>query len=59
MKPFFAWLDESFSGKTVLIIGHRATHYGVEYYATHKSLQECTAAKWHWQPGWKYQLTQK
>lgn len=56
MKPFFKWLGENFAGQTVLIIGHRATYYGVEYFAGDKSLQECVTEKWHWQPGLKFQL---
>jgi hypothetical protein len=56
MKPFFDWLKANFDGKTILIIGHRATHYGVEYFAQGKKLEEVIQEHWQWQPGWKYTL---
>lgn len=44
--------------KNVLIIGHRATHYGLETHISGKSLEECIfeSLSWQWQPGWKYEL---
>lgn len=56
MRPFYTWLKQKFDGQTVLIIGHRATFYGVECFAANKSLQTCIAEKWKWQPGWQYSL---
>jgi len=46
------------SYKEVLIIGHRATHYGLETYITGKPLEECIneSLSWKWQPGWEYEL---
>lgn len=44
--------------KAVLIIGHRATHYGLETFITGKSLEQCIeeSLTWKWQPGWEYTL---
>lgn len=56
MEPFYAWLRQNFDGQTVLIIGHKATHYGVEYFTTGRPLQAMVATPWKWQPGWQYQL---
>lgn len=44
--------------RTVLIIGHRATHYGLETMITGKTLEQCIEehASWKWQPGWEYEL---
>lgn len=56
MEPFFAELQSSFDGKTVLVIGHRATHYGLDVFVDGKTLEATIteAASWKWQPGWKY-----
>jgi broad specificity phosphatase PhoE len=56
MAGFFSWFRKIFEGKTVEIIGHRATHYGVEYIGLGKPLEACIAEHWQWQPGWRYQL---
>lgn len=40
----------------IMIIGHRATQYGLEQYLNSKSLPACLTDPWHWQPGWKYKL---
>ncbi len=56
MESFLKDLKKNFDGKTVMIVGHRATHYGIEHFALGKSLKTCVTEKWTWQPGWKYQL---
>ncbi len=56
MKSFLDELRTSHDGKTVLIIGHRATQFGLDYWINHTSLDELTTAHFVWQPGWKYQL---
>jgi broad specificity phosphatase PhoE len=47
MGSFVKDLKAKFDGKTILIVGSRATHYGLEH---------CINEKWEWQPGWKYEL---
>lgn len=56
MESFFDWLRGTFDGQTVLIIGHRATQYGVASFTEGKSLEASIAEVWKWQPGWQYQL---
>lgn len=56
MRSFLSDLKQSFDGKTVLIIGHRATQYALEHIILGKPLGEVIAAPWKWQPGWTYEL---
>jgi broad specificity phosphatase PhoE len=53
---FLCELKANFDGKTVLIVGHRATQYGLENRINRKPLPEVARQKWTWQPGWKYEL---
>ncbi len=55
MKNFLDYLKENFDGKTVMIIGHRATQYGLEHHLNGKDLETCVTEPWAWQPGWKYE----
>ena len=51
------WLTETttgFAGRTVLVIGHRATFYALEHLFKHIPLHEAVTSPWHWQPGWTY-----
>ncbi len=56
MKEFLDHIRKISNGKKVLIIGHRATQYGLEYWINGKSLEELIMAFFNWQPGWIYQL---
>lgn len=56
MKSFLKDLLRDCDGKTVMIIGHRATQYGLEHWVLNKPLKEVIPAHWSWQPGWKYEL---
>jgi len=56
MKSFLQDVLQEYDGKKVLIIGHRATWYGVEEWAGHRPLTELLSASWSYQPGWTYQL---
>jgi broad specificity phosphatase PhoE len=56
MKDFLQELLRGYDGKTVMIIGHRATQYGLEEHIRGLSLKETVLAPWKWQPGWKYRL---
>ncbi|MBA3396221.1 MAG: histidine phosphatase family protein [Deltaproteobacteria bacterium] len=44
------------AGQTVMIIGHRATQYGLDRWIRGVSLQEAIRTPWRWQPGWTYEL---
>lgn len=56
MGEFLEWLKQNFDGKTVMIIGHRATQYGLEHHILGKSIKRCVTDPWKYQPGWKYEL---
>ena len=42
--------------KKVMIIGHRATQYGLEHWIKGLSMEEIIPTPWSWQPGWIYYL---
>lgn len=56
MKDFLTNLLLNYDGKTVMIIGHRATQYGLEHWIRGIRLEKIVIAPWQWQPGWTYQL---
>jgi broad specificity phosphatase PhoE len=58
MRSFLSELLRQYDGKRVLIIGHRATQYGLDRWADGKALEEIVQAPWSWQPGWAYRLNQ-
>jgi broad specificity phosphatase PhoE len=54
-----AWLDDTTSavnGRTVLVIGHRATFYALEHLLRGVPLGDAVNAPWTWQPGWTYRV---
>lgn len=56
MKDFLRDLLKNYDGKKVMIIGHRATWYGLEHLVNRVSLEKLIGSTWKWQPGWKYHL---
>ena len=56
MYSFLDWLLANYDGRRVLIIGHRATQYGIEQRILGRQLMDSIATPWKWQPGWTYQL---
>ena len=56
MKSFLEDLLKNYEGKKVMIIGHRATQYGLENIISGKSLEELISMPFKWQPGWEYNL---
>lgn len=54
-----AWLAETagaFAGRSVLVIGHRATFYALEHLVNRVPLEQAVVAAWSWQPGWIYKV---
>ena len=51
---FYEELKEKHSDKTVLIVGHRATQYGLESLINHRTIEELISEKFKWQPHWEY-----
>ncbi|MCX6716134.1 MAG: histidine phosphatase family protein [Candidatus Taylorbacteria bacterium] len=56
MKSFLDDLKRDYDGKRVMIIGHRATQYGIEHVVNGVPLEKLVATHFKWQPGWVYQL---
>ena len=56
MRSFLRDLLKNYNGKKVMIIGHRATQYGLEHLINKFPLREVVTAPWKWQPGWVYRL---
>jgi broad specificity phosphatase PhoE len=56
IKSFLQDLLEQYEGKKVLVIGHRATQHGLEYWIRGKPLEESISTPFVWQPGWTYFL---
>lgn len=57
MKKFLVDLLAKYDGKKVMIVGHRATQYGLDHWILGKPVYDAVTAHWQWQPGWKYELT--
>jgi broad specificity phosphatase PhoE len=58
MRSFLCDVFCQYDGKTIIIIGHRATQYGLEHWINDVALKNIVLAPWHWQPGWRYGLRQ-
>lgn len=56
IEEFLIYLKKNFDGKKVLIIGHRATQYGLDLQINGRPTLDSVTAEWHWQPGWRYEL---
>lgn len=56
MKSFVEELRQNCQRKTVLVIGHRATQYGLEFWTTKQPIKQIMSHPWQWQPGWQYEL---
>ena len=53
---FYKELKEKHPNKTVLIVGHRVTQYGLDTLADGKTIEECLSVLFRWQPYWEYNL---
>jgi len=54
VQDFYKELKERYSDKIVLIVGHRATQYGLDTLVGGKTIEECLNMPFKWQPYWKY-----
>ena len=59
IKGFLNDLIENYDGKKVMVVGHRATQYGLEHWINKVPLEVIIPAPWKWQPGWIYELKNK
>jgi len=56
MKSFLQDVLKNYNNKKVMIIGHRATQYGLEHWLNGILLKQAVTSPWSWQPGWTYHL---
>lgn len=58
MGAFLHEAIQAYDDKTILLIGHRATRYGLAYWCEHRSLEEIVNTPWPWRavPIWRYEL---
>ncbi|MES2953154.1 MAG: histidine phosphatase family protein [Patescibacteria group bacterium] len=56
MKSFLEDLLKNYNGKRVMVIGHRATQYGLDNLIKGIPLEQLVSAHFKWQPGWEYEL---
>ena len=56
MKSFLDDLRKNYEGKRVMIIGHRATQYGLEHLINGVDLKTLVITPFKWQPGWVYRF---
>ena len=53
---FYEELRRERQGERVLVIGHAATRWALEFAFRGRSLEEIVAEEFVWQPGWEYVL---
>lgn len=55
---FLQEVVRDFDGKTIVVVGHVATKYGLEYWSSSTSLEDIVRAPWEWRdiPIWHYQF---
>ncbi|MEK7091708.1 MAG: histidine phosphatase family protein [Patescibacteria group bacterium] len=56
MKSLLTDLAKNHAGKRIMIIGHRATQFGLENLINGVPLEQLTSSHFKWQLGWKYEL---
>ncbi|HEX4214985.1 MAG TPA: histidine phosphatase family protein [Candidatus Dormibacteraeota bacterium] len=49
-------LPPRWDGCRLLLIGHRATHWGLEVALSGASLEDLVEVPFHWRPGWLYRM---
>jgi broad specificity phosphatase PhoE len=53
---FFKELKKKHPEKTILVVGHRVTRYGLETLTGEKTIKECLGAPFNRRPYWEYDL---
>ena len=53
---FYKELKERHPNEVVLVVGHRATQYGLDTLVGGKTIEECLEKPFKWQPYWEYNL---
>lgn len=55
IHEFYNELKQKYPDKTILVVGHRATQYGLDT-LTGKTLEQCLSIPFKWQPYWEYNI---
>lgn len=55
LHEFYNELKAKYPDKTVLVVGHRATQYGLDT-LTGKTIEECLSKPFQWQSYWEYNI---
>jgi len=53
-QEFYKELKEKHPDKTVLVVGHRATQYGLDNLVNRLHIEDLVTAEFKWQPYWEY-----
>lgn len=56
MKSFLDDLKRDYEGKRVMVIGHRATQYGLDHLINGVPMEKLVSSHFKWQPGWEYTI---
>ena len=56
IHEFYKELKKNHPKKTVLVVGHRATQYGLDTLINNKSIEELLSIPFKWQPYWEYEF---
>lgn len=56
VQGFYRELKEKYHDKTILVVGHRATQYGLDT-LTGKTLEELLSTPFKWKSYWEYEIT--
>ncbi len=56
IHDFFREIKSAHLEKVVLVVGHRATHIGLETLAGDRTIRDCLNTPFKWQPYWEYSL---
>ena len=55
VQGFYQWLKGQHPSKAVLVVGHRATQYGLEILKG-ATLEELLSTPFKWHPYWEYEI---
>lgn len=56
IHEFYRELKTNYTENVILIVGHRATKFGLDTLVGNKTLEDCLLTPHEWQPYWEYEL---
>jgi broad specificity phosphatase PhoE len=56
VQGFLSEIGDRWSGKRIVVIGHSATRWALDYLVNGVPLEENVIAPFDWQPGWRYTI---